>query len=61
MSAQESRNEEGINVSLEFTVGDWELFQMACKRIGKENGEVLREIAVKWAEDVLKSEQLPPG
>ena len=61
MSAQKSKDEEVINVSFEFTIGDWELFQMACKKTGRENEEVLREIAVKWAEDVLKAEQLPPG
>ncbi|HSE83893.1 MAG TPA: hypothetical protein VLB01_05045 [Thermodesulfobacteriota bacterium] len=61
MSAQEGKNEEVINVSFEFMIGDWELFQMACKKVGRENEEILRAIAVKWAEDVLKAEQLPPG
>jgi len=61
MSAQEGKNEEVINVSFKFMIGDWELFEMACKKIGRENGEVLREIVVKWAEDIMKAEQLPPG
>ena len=61
MSAQKSSKGENVNVSLQLTLEDWELFKMACKKVGREHEEALREVVVKWAEDVMKSEQLPPG
>ena len=50
-----------VNISLRFTIKDWEIFELACQRSGKNHEEILCELAVKWAEDVMKAEQLPPG
>ena len=53
-------NEKTVNVSLQLPKKDWELFKIACERCGKKYEEVLCALIVKWAEDVMKSELLPP-
>lgn len=50
-----------VNVSLRFPRMDWELFKIACEKYSRKYEEVLNEVAVKWAEDVLKDELSPPG
>ena len=54
-------NGQTVNVSFRLPVKDWELLKTACERSGRKHEEVLRELVVKWAEDVMKAEQLPPG
>lgn len=50
-----------VKVSVPFPKKDWELFKIACEKYSRKYEEVLNEIAVKWAEDMLKDELPPPG
>jgi hypothetical protein len=50
-----------VRVSLSFPKKSWELFRVACEKYSRSHEEVLNEIAVKWAEDMLKDELPPPG
>ena len=50
-----------VKVSLPFPRKDWELFKIACEKYSRKQEEVLNEVAVKWAEDMLKDELPPPG
>ncbi len=50
-----------VNMKLQFPRKDWELFKIACEKYARKYEEVLNELAVKWAEDVMKTELPPPG
>jgi hypothetical protein len=58
---QQEGNGKAVNVSLQFPAKDWELFKIACERCGRRYEEVLCELALKWAEDTMTAELLPPG
>ena len=57
------KNDKGdvVNMRLQFPRKDWELFKIACEKYARRYEEVLNELAVKWAEDVMKTELPPPG
>ena len=57
------KNDKGdvVNMRLQFPRKDWELFKIACEKYARRYEEVLKELAVKWAEDVMKTELPPPG
>jgi hypothetical protein len=57
------KNDKGdvVNMRLQFPRKDWELFKIACEKYARKYEEVLKELAVKWAEDVMKTELPPPG
>jgi hypothetical protein len=59
---QQEREGNGgtIEVSFRFPLKDWELFKFACEKRGKKDEEIVRELIVNWAVDVMKAELLPP-
>ena len=60
-SALKEDKEDMVNMKLQFPRKDWELFKIACEKYARKYEEVLNELAVKWAEDVMKTELPPPG